>query len=176
MEIHLVGEDFDQALELSRASLERFASVRGYYRNTSNSHLVGKLGELAAESWFRELGHEVVSLFRDPSLEADADIIFKEFRVEVKTWSAQYWARWGRCVAIGQLPALRRKSDILLWCTVLFDEPRRTSVVDIRGWNYTAEIGSWEQLWTGPAGRQVHNHQGLESDLRDLDDFPPETS
>jgi len=175
MQVHIVGEKFGEAQELSRSSLKRFEAVRGYYRNTSNSHLVGKLGELAAESWFHEIGHEVKSLFRDPALEAEADFIVSTLRVEVKTWSAQYWAKWGRCIAIGQLPALKRKSDLLLWCTVEFDEHLRTSAVNIRGWNFTADVGSWEQLWTGPAGRQVHNYQGQDSDLRDLDDFPPES-
>ena len=148
--------------------------MRGYYRNTSNSHLVGKLGELAAESWFHELGHEVKSLFRDPSLEADADLILGALRIEVKTWSDQYCAKWGRCIAIGQLSSLKGKSDLILWCTVEFDEPLRTSVVNIRGWNFSADVGSWKQLWTGPTGRPVNNYQGQDSDLRDLDDFPPE--
>ena len=153
--IQLTAAEYGLAKDLAEATMKVFGGNRGYYRNTSNSHLIGKLGELAAAKWFEEHGYEVERLFEQVGRE--------QRRVEVKTWTAQWWEAWGRCVAVGQLPALANKADFILWTTA---DAASTPTVVLQGWSTVGDVRQAPVLWTGPEGKQVRNHQLAPSALR----------
>lgn len=166
--VALSPDEVRLATMLADDSLDKFRSTRGYYRNTSRSHLLGKLGEVASELWLRQSGFDPVPLFREPGAEIQSDVVVNGLRVEVKTWDSQWWDKWGRCVAIGQVQALRAKADVVLWLTVV-GPMTATPIAEIHGWSTIEDVSSAPTLWTGPEGRQVHNHQLRVADLRNPD-------
>jgi len=159
--VSLTLDDIQEARALSEESYRRYATTSGHYRNTASSHLIGRLGEIGCERW---LGASVKceSAFRDSARDKQCDIVVAHERIEVKTWSMEFWRPWGRCVATRQLPAIQRKADIVVWCTI--DRLREADCdVTVRGWNRLTEIATLGPTWTGPAGRQVENLQMPES-------------
>lgn len=165
----LGAEDLARARELADASYRQFANSRGYYRNTPNSHVVGKIGEIAAENWLKSANLPVRSLFDDPNQLQSADLEIADIRLEVKTWTNDYWTDWGRCIAVGQLTALQQKSDCVLWLSATTAE--NTSVVFFHGWSTLSDIAEAPIRWTGPSGRQVKNHQLELKSLRDVSEL-----
>lgn len=167
--VRLGAKDLARATELAETSYNQFADSRGYYRNTHNSHIVGKIGEVAAESWLKSAHLPVRSLFDEPNQIQSADIAIADIRIEVKTWRNEYWANWGRCIAVGQVAALRAKSDCVLWLSAT--TTKDSALVFFHGWSTLPEIEQAPIRWTGPSGRQVKNHQ-LESErLRDASEL-----
>jgi hypothetical protein len=164
--IVLSSEEYEHALALSEATLATFRGHRGYYRNTSNSHLVGKVGEVAAASWFEDAEYSVVRLFEQLGQEQQCDLLCDGRRIEVKTWSARWWPMWGRCVAVGQLPALAAKADFVLWVTA--DIADATAAVRLQGWSSIDDVHTAPIRWTGPSGKEVQNHQLDAADLRPI--------
>ena len=47
-----------EALRLAQQTLAIFAKMPGHYNNTLNSHLRGKLGEIAAADWLAARGEK----------------------------------------------------------------------------------------------------------------------
>ena len=89
-------------------------------------------------------------------------------RIEVKTWNAAFWQNLGRCVAVNQMPNIRAKADIVIWC-ITPDSIASGASVTIAGWNTVAAIAQLPPIWTGPVGgRQVHNHQVPVEQVRPL--------
>ncbi|MGY1713084.1 hypothetical protein ACI78R_01365 [Geodermatophilus sp. SYSU D01106] len=165
--IRLTPEQVEEAQEMGAKTFERWQRHRGHYRNLYGSHVRGKIGEIAVEEWAHRQGIAVVeSIFRDPSREREADLLLGSALVDVKTWDASGWPEWGRCVAPTQLPALRRKATLLVWCYV---EEHRYVDVTVAGWNTLDEIAATALRPTGPAGREVLNHQLPDSEVRPLD-------
>lgn len=162
--IVLSTDEYARAVELSEATLATFRRNPGYYRNTSNSHLIGKIGEIGTASWFEEVGYTVDRLYEQIGCEQECDLLCDGRRVEVKTWTARWWPAWGRCVAVGQLPALARKADFILWTTA--EVRAATAAVSLQGWSTIEDIKSAPVRWTGPSGKQVQNHQLDKADLR----------
>lgn len=163
--VHLPQALVEDAQRLAEMSLQRFTGVQGFYRNTSNSHLVGKLGELLIERILTSAGWKVDSVFREVTREKECDLIAGEIRLEVKTWNFDYWEPWGRCIAVTQLPTIRRKADVLLWVTV--SSPHTPPVYGaVRGWNYVEDFDGLEPLETGPASSKVLNYQMPISEVR----------
>ncbi len=99
----------------------------------------------------------VDSVFRDASRDRECDLIASAKRMEVKTWNADYWVRWGRCVAVKQLPGIAAKADLIIWCTATMS-PEPPVRVTIKGWNAISDLRTLEPVWTGPVGKQVHNY------------------
>jgi hypothetical protein len=160
--IRIGNRDFARATSLAYQTYLRFQARSGYYNNTPNSHLRGKLGEIACQRWceFNDIVNE--ALFEDPEQIGEADLVVRDdadHRIEVKTWDETGWDQWGRCIAVPQLPKLRAKADCVLWCT-----SPKVLVAGIRvmlvGWNTVDDIAAAPRRWTGPAwGRQVDNYQ-----------------
>lgn len=163
-DVRLWAEELAYARSLGEGTFRAFGGNRGYYRNTTNSHLIGKVGEVAVARWFEEHGYAVDRLFEEPGHEQECDLLCGGRRVEVKTWTAKYWASWGRCVAVGQVPALRKKADFIVWVTA--DVHESTALVVLQGWSSIEDVLASPVRWTGPAGKQVENHQLNESELR----------
>ncbi|MCC6260883.1 MAG: hypothetical protein IT311_08475 [Anaerolineales bacterium] len=167
------------ALETAHNSFERWKSQAGYYDNRLNSHFKGKLGELAVERFLLDRKLKIDSHFRFPDRENLADIVVKLkgynklSRIEVKTWSATYWEKLGRCIAVNQLPDLKKKADIIIWCvTDLQDIPGTLAPMKITlyGWSMLADVESAPIQPTGLENmRKVNNHQLPEDDLRKLE-------
>lgn len=151
----LTPTDIGLAVRLADASYQRFAQHNGHYRNMRSSHLVGKLGEVAVDKYFSSLQPRriVQSHYRDPDMEALCDLTFGQTRIEVKTWSAEYWAEWGRCVAVAQMDTVQRKADVIVWCS------EQSPTVSIHGWSTPDELARVPAKLTGPAGHRVLNHQ-----------------
>lgn len=159
--------EFAEAQELARTTYEQFKQWKGHYSNTLNSHLRGRLGELSCAKWLLGHGIFIRELFRDQQSVGESDILAgagEPSRLDVKTWDRRFWGDMGRCVAVGQLPKLKRKADIVVWCET---ESRLSAGMSvwINGWNSIADIESAPVRLTGPAmGRKVENHQvALES-------------
>jgi hypothetical protein len=183
--MHIISLDQDSlhwAIAAAEASLARWGSAPGHYRNQWASHLVGRLGEVAAEQFFASRGLVVLSHFRFPEREALCDIELAALRFDVKTWSAAFWNDLGRCAAVNQMPVLERKADGILWC-VLHENASlskdawlaKASVrVALRGYSTLADIRQSPVRLTGrPGMRQVRNHQVAEKDIRRLDALIP---
>ncbi|MBT7692944.1 MAG: hypothetical protein HN750_13095 [Gemmatimonadales bacterium] len=170
--VRISEEQFAVAGDLADQTLRLFAGRPGYYNNNRNSHLRGKLGEIAATQVLSGLGLECETLWADIGRLAEADIeVPGVFRADVKTWSAQYWADMGRCVAVGQVQKLAVKADLIIWCV---SEPRLQPhmAVEVRGWNSIADVEAAPRRLTGPAtGRKVDNRQIDEAVIRVLEDL-----
>ena len=157
----LTPTDVALAERLADASYQRFAQHEGHYRNMPRSHLVGKLGEIAVNKHFSSLlpRRIVQPHYRDPDMEELCDLTFGQTRIEVKTWSAEYWSEWGRCVAVTQMDRVERKADVIIWCSE--QSPR----ILIHGWSTPDEIARVPAELTGPASYRVLNHQVSEMKL-----------
>ena len=167
--VRISEEHFTLASDLAGRTLDLFQNRRGHYKNNRNSHLRGKLGEIAATQVMADLGLSSEALWADLSRLSEADIdVTGAFRADVKTWSSQYWAEMGRCVAANQLPKLLAKADIIIWC-VSDRQLCSGMTVEVRGWNSMSDVASAPRRLTGPAtGRKVDNYQLDESAVRDI--------
>ena len=151
----LTRAEIDYAHELAHESYKRFAQHDGHYRNTPRSHIVGKLGEVAVTKYFASLlpSSTIQPHYSDPTMEAQCDLTVDQARIEVKTWSHEYWHELGRCVAAAQMETVQRKADLIVWCS------EQSGTVFIHGWNTPNEVASVPPVLTGPPHRQVLNHQ-----------------
>ncbi len=181
MEIPLTVEDAAWAVDSAKASIEKWSERDGYYNNRLASHFIGKLGELAVEKYLLEKGYKLDSHFRFPERENLSDIVvkvrgyFRIRRLEVKTWSENYWAELGRCIAVEQYPILKKKADIVIWCVVNHEFVERAvkmpgpGAVSLAGWSVVGGISEAPIHDTGTGGmRKVRNYQLSEDDLRPI--------
>ncbi len=180
-EMELTIESVQWAIEVAKSSFARWASQQGYYNNRLNSHFKGKLGELAVEKFLLDQNLQLDSHFRFPDRENLADLVVKVngykkvARLEVKTWSRNYWQELGRCVAVEQYPDLKRKADIIIWCLVdvmdineVLDNPMPLKVT-FAGWSKMDEVSKAPIQLTGSDGmRKVENYQLAEADLHSV--------
>jgi len=160
--VHVDDADFARAVALAEQTLAIFSQRPRHYNNTLNSHLRGKVGETACAKWLARQGVEIDSAFQDVDRMQEADLIVRgsnPLRLDIKTWDARYWPTLGRCVAVGQLPALQKKADGAMWC-VCPSALEPGIDVEIVGWSTLDEIVNAPRRMTGPAGRrQVDNYQ-----------------
>ncbi len=159
-------------------SIAKWRNVRGHYNNSLRSHLIGKIGEIATETWLRATGLALTPHYRDLSREQLCDISVNradgsEIRIEVKSWFSEYWPDLGRCIAFDQYEALRRKCDLVIWCVL----PNPIPVIETNDYDkYIVEVGRWSTLediktaprvWTGRGSmRKIYNYQLDETSLR----------
>ena len=126
-------------------------------------------------------GYKLDSHFRFPERENLSDIVvkvrgyFRIRRLEVKTWSENYWAELGRCIAVEQYPILKKKADIVIWCVVNHEFVERAvkmpgpGAVSLAGWSVVGGISEAPIHDTGTGGmRKVRNYQLSEDDLRPI--------
>lgn len=179
MNIALSRQQVQEAHHLACQSIAKWGNARGYYNNRLRSHLIGKIGEIATETWLRDTGLALTPHYRDLSKERFCDISVNrangsEVRIEVKSWSSEYWLDLGRCIAVRQYDALCQKCDLVLWCvlprpipvieTIEYDE----YMVDVGRWSTLEDIKTAPQVWTGSGSmRKVYNYQLDEKSLRD---------
>ena len=168
--------DVQWAVDTARLSLAKWKGQRGYYNNRLNSHFKGKLGELAVERFLLDQKLKLDSHFRFPDRENLADIVVKirgykkVLRLEVKTWSRDYWLELGRCISVDQFPVLKKKADVVVWCVVdvdgVVDEPVK---ILLAGWSTMDEIAKAPIKFTGLNHmRKVENYQLDGSDLHEI--------
>lgn len=174
--VDLTTAEVLEALKMAEQTFRVFANAPGHYANTVNSHFRGKLGELACSRWLAANGASVEQVFGDAARMRECDIIVSGdscWRLDVKTWDQAYWAELGRCVAAGQLAALRNKADAVLWCTSPSKlSPERSIHIEIAGWNNIADIETAPRRLTGPRGRrQVDNHQVEPENVRPVSEL-----
>jgi hypothetical protein len=101
----------------------------------------------------------------------------KVLRIEVKTWSRNYWQELGRCISVDQFPDLKRKADVVVWCVTdadaIADSPAPVNIL-LAGWSTMGEISNASIRLTGFDNmRKVENYQLDESDLRGINDLFP---
>jgi len=184
--ITLDQEAIRWAVSAADESLARWASSPGHYRNQWVSHLVGRLGEIAAEQFLLSHGVQVQAHFRFSERESLCDIEILSagralsVRLDVKTWSEAFWPDLGRCIAVNQLQALDHKADGILWCILHESARRPRSIwqtldavrVSIAGYSTISDVHQAPIRLTGRAGMpQIKNHQIAEQDLRPLDEL-----
>ena len=176
--------EVEWAIEVARRSIAKWVDHEGYYTNRIESHLKGKLGELAVEKYLLEAGHAIDSHFRFADREKLSDIVVKirkyaqVCRLEVKTWSRNYWAELGRCIAVEQYPDLKKKADLIVWCVLdavnvadLLTTPAHVTIA-LTGWSRIGEIASAPVKDTGTGKmRKVKNYQFAESDLHPIQEL-----
>jgi hypothetical protein len=166
----LSSETKQAASILAKITFEKYRNNFGHYRNTANSHLVGHLGEFAAFIWLKDNGFNPSPTFLDSSKDRECDIQTNVARIEVKTWSEQYWEKWGRCVSETQIASVKKKADLIFWLTVDGVESE-TPQATFRGWN---EVGIFEgisSIMTGEVGREVRNLQLDPSQLNSMEEM-----
>jgi hypothetical protein len=180
-EIELSVADVQWAAETARASFERWESQQGYYNNRLNSHFKGKLGELAVEKFLLDQKLKLDSHFRFADREKLADLVVKIkgynkiARLEVKTWSLNYWQELGRCIAVDQYPDMKKKADVIIWCLLdekqILDASMPVKVI-LAGWSKIDEVLKAPIKLTGKDNmRKVNNYQLDETDLHDISSF-----
>jgi len=153
--VHIItAKELAVATELAEQTLEMFAGRPGYYNNSINSHLRGKLGEVAVSAFLQARGVTTDDLWRDPDRIGDADVVIAgRFRADVKTWDVRYWPDYGRCISVSQFPKLRTKADAIIWCTS--DSAIRAEMtVTIEGWNTMKDVEQAPRRHTGPPNRR----------------------
>jgi len=182
-EIELSIADVHWAAETARSSFERWESQQGYYNNRLNSHFKGKLGEIAVEKFLLDQKLKLDSHFRFSDREKLADIVVKISgykkiaRLEVKTWSKNYWLDLGRCIAVDQYPDLKKKAGVIVWCVAdekqISDASASAPVtVLLASWSKMDEVLSAPVKLTGLDNmRKVNNYQLAETDLHEMGSF-----
>jgi len=180
-EIELPVADVQWAADTARASFERWESQQGYYNNRLNSHFKGKLGEIAVEKFLLDQKLKLDSHFRFADRENLADLVVKIkghnkiARLEVKTWSLNYWQDLGRCIAVDQYPDMKKKADVIVWCLLdekqILDASTPVKVI-LAGWSKIDEVLKAPIKLTGLDNmRKVNNYQLDETDLHDMSSF-----
>jgi len=180
-EIELPVADVQWAADTARASFERWESQQGYYNNRLNSHFKGKLGEIAVETFLLDQKLKLDSHFRFADREKLADLVVKIkgynkiARLEVKTWSLNYWQDLGRCIAVDQYPDMKKKADVIVWCLLdekqILDASTPVKVI-LAGWSKIDEVLKAPIKLTGLDNmRKVNNYQLDETDLHDMSSF-----
>ena len=156
------------ALLLAEKTFERNRNRFGHYRNTANGHLIGRLGEFASFIWLKENGFEPEAAFTDSMQNQQCDIASKVGRIEVKSWNEKHWDDWGRCVSVSQYASIKKKADLIFWCSV-DDFESDTPRVTFRGWCKVDIFEGMAPILTGKEGRQINNYQLAEDQLSSLD-------
>jgi len=173
--IQLSSDQVNRATRLAEETLALFAEKQGHYTNDLNSHLRGKLGEIAASQVLQEQGYEVKDLWADVKALSQADIVSRAFKADVKTWNRRFWPEFGRCVAVAQLPLLAKKADLVIWCYCA-EVVEPSMKVKVVGWNSIEDIENAPKRLTGPTGgRLVQNFQLDDESIRSLDSLPRST-
>ena len=165
-------EQFKLAEALAIETLHRFSNAKGHYNNTSNSHLRGKIGEIATSTAIQELGFKVENTYTDLDRMSEADLVISgNLRIDVKTWNIEHWNEMGRCISVDQIGKLEKKADIIIWCI----SPNILAAgisVSVAGWNKVSEVRQAPRRLTGPQnGRKVENFQFEVSGIRDIADL-----
>jgi hypothetical protein len=182
LQISLDIDSVNWALHTAELSIAKWAQRDGYYNNRTTSHFTGKLGELAVEKYLLAQNQKIDSHFRFAERENLCDLVIKLnrykkiCRIEVKTWSANYWADLGRCIAVEQYPELQKKADVVLWCVIqtesidgLAKNPQPV-LVSLAGWSRVDEISNAEIKHTGVGEmRKVKNYQLDEGELNPIE-------
>jgi hypothetical protein len=159
----LASSDYELAVLLAEETFKAYEGKRGFYGNSLDRHLVGKLGEVALDRYLIARSLVTDPAYADRSRESQADILTAGARIEVKTWQARYWPGLGRCVAVGQLPSIRRKADLVAWLSVANVKDPASAIV-FHGWSTIDEIAAAPIRYTGQ--QQVENHQVEDESLR----------
>lgn len=167
--IEVIQEEVQWAMDTAKSSLARWKDQQGYYNNRLNSHFKGKLGEIAVEKFLASNNLKYDSHFRFSDRENLADIVLKIrgykqiIRIEVKTWSKNYWEELGRCIAVDQFSDLSKKSDVIVWClTDIHDVPSNpaSTIIALSGWSTIDDIQHAPVKITGLENmRKVKNYQ-----------------
>lgn len=173
--VTLSAGDVQLAWQLAHLSMQRYAHARGHYTNTIRTHFIGRAGEIACSRWLYALGLEHHNRFLDPAQDewCDIETFAPVIRLEVKTWSRDYWPHLGRCVAASQLANIQRKADVIVWLvadvTPEATESLTSLTLELAGWSPVADLFGVTARPTGE--RQILNHQLRADQLRRLCDL-----
>ena len=172
MDLIISSDQFKLAEKLAFETFARFSRTKGHYNNTSNSHLRGKIGEIATSTALQELGFKVEDTYTDLDRMSEADLVVSgNLRIDVKTWNVEHWNEMGRCISVDQIGKLERKADIIIWCI----SPNILTPgisVSVAGWNQVSEVRQAPRRLTGPQnGRKVENFQFEIGGIRDIEDL-----
>ena len=172
MDLIISTDQFKLAEKLAFETFARFSRTKGHYNNTSNSHLRGKIGEIATSTALQELGFKVENTYTDVDRMSEADLVISgNVRIDVKTWNIEHWNEMGRCISVDQIGKLEKKADIIIWCISPNILASGISV-GVAGWNKVSEVRQAPRRLTGPKnGRKVENFQFEVGAIRDIADL-----
>ncbi|AUS02689.1 hypothetical protein NVP2275O_108 [Vibrio phage 2.275.O._10N.286.54.E11] len=156
--------DIDLATKLAEESYNKYSKLvikkkSPYHQNNPKSHLVGKIGEVAAGNAFMELKqmlgwtYTIDQVYLDPARDSSCDIVINNVRIEIKTWRPSDWSKYGACVAERQAVKMAKKADVVVYGTY----NNCTNEYELKGWNSMKDIMNVTPQLTGPSGKQVLN-------------------
>jgi len=147
--VHLGRNDMLAALKLAK---ERMARPHLYenYRNSTEGHFVGALGEFATLRWAEICQYRPKAHFQYNDSLCDIYLNRGRHYCEVKTWRFHQWLGLGRAINEKQYPRVCEKADTVIWCTA----PIPTSIdlskllqlyptgidVCLCGWNWVVDF------------------------------------
>lgn len=115
-DVDITGARLVECIDAGIASQKRWEKSTGHYSDSVSNHVTGRFGESASTWRFSRLQFACVQdLWRDLNRERDCDLVVNDIRIEVKTWGATWWPKYGRAVAASQYEFLRAKADVILW-------------------------------------------------------------
>ena len=147
-----------------------------YNQNNFKSHLVGKIGEVAAGNAFTELksmlGWEYTldCVYMDAKRDSSCDLIINGLRIEVKTWRPIDWTTYGACISERQAVKMAKKADVVIYGT--FDTESGEYI--LKGFNTMKDIFAVSPKLTGPTGKQVLNRSMEERPITSIPITQPE--
>lgn len=140
-EIVLDARDVKAAYDAAAKKAAQYKDNTGAsYPNTERGHFVGRLGEEAAYRWLMKHHYQAVANFVNG--DRGADILLRTgLTIEVKSFQAGQFDRWGRCVSMKQLPRVLTK-DTIIWMSVGVDSYQLYDWVPcwVMGWNWTDDL------------------------------------
>lgn len=133
--------DYDEVVATAQKRLEDMdAAWSSYAHNKLESHIVGRLGEVAVMTWLKDVGLNPTDTSDDGTASGDIAVTAasapsmgsksRVAAIEVKTSREAWWVRNGRCLNARQFATPR--CDIVVWCAVQNELPGRSVLV--MGW------------------------------------------
>lgn len=139
-----------------------------YHQNNLRSHIVGKIGEVAAGNMFLEMkqllqwSYDIEQVYLDSNRDSSCDIIINNLKIEIKTWRPCDWEQFGACISERQAVKLNKKCHVVVYGT--FDD--LTGEFTLRGFNTTQDI---KNVLPKLTGRIHYDHKtGAKIDRRVL--------
>lgn len=129
--------------------------LRSSYENSVNSHIAGKFGEHTCHGLLtRKFQLAIDPVYQDVNRLGEADLVCAGLRIDVKTWQAAFWPEFGRSLAVSQLASLRKKADVIFWCSF---QPGESVTVRWEGWNWLSDFDGLEPVMTQCGRHKVRN-------------------
>ena len=143
--------------------------MRSSYESSVNSHIAGKFGEHTCYGLLtRKFNIATDPVYLDENRLGEADLLCHGLRIDVKTRQEAFWDEFGRALAVSQWDSLRKKADIVFWCTF---QPGEQASGCWKGWNWISDFDDVEPVWTVLGRHRVLNRKLPSNSVRSIEEF-----